>query len=85
MVAPSIHPDIVDFFKYKHLTENIKIISISIDWIVNLFFESSTIVEMNDNYDLTLQDSKKLSNYEFADKINHYKFDVNRIESNNNN
>ena len=71
----------MDFFQYKHTRENVKIVSINIDWIVNLFFESSTVVEMNSNYDSTLHDSEILSNTEFADKINGYKFDLNRLES----
>lgn len=81
MVAPNIHPDVVDFFQYKHSRENVKIVSINIDWIVNLFFESSTVIEMNSNYDSTLHESEILSNTEFADKVNGYKFDLNRLGS----
>lgn len=77
MVAPYVHPDVVDFFQYKHNRENVKIVSISIDWIANLFNISATIPDLNDNYDKTLQQSEILDNNEFSDFINSYKCDLN--------
>lgn len=76
MVAPHVHPDVIDFFQYKHNRENVKIISMNIDWITELFKKSGTILELNTNYDATLKKSEVLNNNDFADLINNFKCSI---------
>lgn len=73
MVAPCVHPDVIDFFKYKHAKDDVSIVTINIDWIANLLNESGSVGELNDNYDETLIQMDTLSNDEYADLINTFK------------
>jgi len=80
MIAPYVHPDVVDFFQYKHTREGVKIVSINIDWITNLFKVSSNLDILNDNYDQTLLKSESMNNNEFADYINGFKCSLSAAE-----
>lgn len=76
MVAPYVHPDVIDFFQYKHSRENVKILSINIDWITEMFKKSGTILDLNKNYDDTLGKSEVLNNNDFADLMNNFKCSI---------
>lgn len=73
MVAPCVHRDVVDYFQFKNTKENANIITINIDSIVNMFDSSSSIEDLNTNYDRLLILSQCSSIDEYTDMINSYK------------
>lgn len=79
MIAPRVHPDVVDFFKYKHEREGVKIVSINIDWIANLLNVCSNLENLNQNFDSTLSKLDKMEKNEFADFMNDYKCDLKNL------
>lgn len=77
MIAPRIHADVVDYFKYKIMTSNARIIPLTVDKSIGLFNMSPTIDDLNNQYDLELCLLTASSNDEYADEINKFKFDLN--------
>ena len=76
MIAPRVHSDVTDFFRYKVISDNVKMVTLSIERSVGLFMDSGTIPILNDNYDTIINDLKTLGCSEFADKVNQYQYAV---------
>lgn len=76
MVAPCIHPDIVDFFQYKHTRDGVKIIAVNIDILSSLLNNNKTISDLNLGYDEILHFSEKLDNNKYTDYINNFRFSI---------
>lgn len=74
MVAPYVHPDVVDYFQYKHERENVKIVTLNIDLISSLFERSDSIDALYDNLEEVLQKSEELDNKQYSDYVNNFKF-----------
>lgn len=56
-----------------------KILTLNIDWVTNMFYESGNIPSLNIKYDRTLNKSEQLNNNEFSDYINAFKFNIANI------
>lgn len=80
MVAPRIHADVIDFFKYKIATDNAKILSLSIDKTVDLFNMSPSILKLNNQYDIEMLILTSSSNREYADELNSFRFDLKDVD-----
>ena len=80
MVAPRIHADVIDFFKYKIATDNAKILSLSIDKTVDLFNMSPSILKLNNQYDIEMLILTSSSNQEYADEVNSFRFDLKDVD-----
>ena len=76
MIAPCVHPDVVDFFQYKHSREGVRIVTVNIDLMASLFGGSDTIATLNSNYDAVLLKSEQLDNNRYSDYVNGFKFAV---------
>ena len=76
MIAPCVHPDVVDFFQYKHSREGVRIVTVNIDLMASLFGNSDTIATLNSNYDGVLLKSEQLDNNRYSDYVNGFKFAV---------
>ena len=74
MIAPHIHSDVVDFFKYKAVSEEAHIIPLTIEKTMNIIDKNRTIISLNVAYDEILNNLKMLSCFDFADKVNNYSF-----------
>lgn len=70
MVAPKIHIDVARFFRYEIKEENARIIPLTISKTTNMISESTTIKELNSNYDKFLNCILNMKIEEFVDSIN---------------
>lgn len=75
MIAPYIHTDVVDFFRYRVKTHPTKLIPISIDRTVGLFYYSNTVKELCSNFDTILSDLIEKDESSYSDDINNYQVD----------
>ena len=76
MVAPRVHADVADFFRYKVITDNARLMPLSIERTVGLINESETITILNANYDQLIKLLKEAQCNVFADTINKYSFSL---------
>lgn len=80
MIAPVIHADVVDYFSYIANKEKAKIATLTIERIVGLFFDNSSIIKLNDSFDKIVETLKERPISEFTDLINKYRFPLSKIE-----
>lgn len=73
MVAPYVHPDVVDYFQYRSDKEKCCLIPLNIDYIVKLIIESDTIRELNIAFDEMKELLLNLKVEEYCDLINNLK------------
>ena len=76
MIAPYIHPDVVEFFRFKAINDRVNISALSIEKTIELIYESNNIKDLNNSYDLIIKDLKTLTVQEFVDKINSFKISI---------
>ena len=74
MIAPVVHSDVIEFFRFKAITDNANIASITIDKTIGLFDESDTIKDLGLNFDEIVSLLKRLSPDDFSEKINTYRY-----------
>lgn len=82
MIAPYVHPDVVDFFQYKANSNNVKIIPINIDKAVGLFYDSGTIKKLGINFDKILNDLTTSEVINYSDLINKYRVPQEALNNN---
>ena len=70
MIAPKVHPDVVDYFSFSASKNKVKIAALSIAFSTILFEKSNSISELNINFDPVVQESMVKTSTEFADAIN---------------
>ena len=75
MVAPYVHPDVADYFRYKINQLKINIAPINIDRMVGLVDDSEKIKNLCMNFDDIVSDLLQLDEKTYTDKINNYKLD----------
>jgi len=69
MVAPRVHSDVADFFKYKAQTENVKILPLTITKTVYIIKDNQTILSLNKESDLLVE--RLIANKDkFVDEVN---------------
>ena len=73
MVAPYIHPDVVEFFRFKAINDKVNISTLSIEKTIGLISDSENIKDLNKNYDSIIFDLKTLDVQQFVDKINSFR------------
>lgn len=76
MVAPYIHPDVVEFFRFKAINDKVKISTLSIEKTIGLISDSENIKDLNHNYDSIIVDLKTLDAQQFVDKINTFRISI---------
>lgn len=76
MVAPYIHPDIVEFFRFKAINDKVNISILSIEKTIGLISDSENINDLNNNYDSIIVDLKTLDVQQFVDKINSFRISI---------
>lgn len=76
MVAPCIHSDVVEFFRFKAINDKVNITTLSIERTIKLISESNNIKDLNNNYDSIIVDLKKLDVQQFVDKINTFRITI---------
>lgn len=76
LVAPFIHFDITYFFRYTSDRYKIRIIPISIDWVINLIKESETLEIFYKNYDVLFDKLMNFSEKEYTDHINNFSINL---------
>ena len=74
MIAPVVHSDVIEFFRFKAITDNASIASITIDKTIGLFNDSETIKDLGLNFDEIVSLLKELSPDDFSEKINTYRY-----------
>lgn len=72
MVAPKVHEDVVDYFGYSASRNEVKITALTIACITDLINKSSTILSLNSNFDLIVDELKVITFKQFADNMNAY-------------
>ncbi len=72
MIAPYVHPDVADFFRYKIIQLNVNIAPININRLVGLVNDSKEIKDLVSNFDIIVADLIDLEENEYSDKINTY-------------
>lgn len=72
MVAPYVHPDVIDYFKYQIYSSNAKILTLTIDRLIGLLKDSDTVDLLTDNFDKILNWFNSHTKQEIADQINSY-------------
>ena len=72
MIAPYVHPDVSDYFKYKTNQLKISIAPISISRMVGLIYDSEKIKDLGLNFDIIVDNLLCLDENEYCDKINGY-------------
>lgn len=77
MVAPVVHPDVIDYFKYASFSNKVSLLTSTINRVVGLFNDSSTVNELNENFDIVFNKMMTSEIEEFADLINKFKPFVN--------
>lgn len=70
MVAPYVHPDVIDYFQYQIRSTKTKMLTLTIDRVVNLFKLSDSVSKLNDNFDDILGWFMSLEIDKVADRIN---------------
>lgn len=76
MITPYIHPDVVEFFRFKAINDRVNISALSIEKTIGMIFESNNIKDLNNSYDLIINDLKTLTVQEFVDKINSFRISI---------
>ena len=77
MVAPVVHPDVIDYFKYASHTNNVSLLTATINRVVGLFNDSPSISYLNDNFDVIFAKMMNSDIEDFADIVNKYKPEIN--------
>lgn len=72
MIAPLVHPDVVDYFKYKMSQLKITIAPVSINRVVGLMDDSKSIKDLGVNFDAIVADLMRFDESEYSDVINRY-------------
>ena len=72
MIAPYVHPDVVDFFKYKINQLKVNIAPININRIVGLIDDSEKIKNLGENFDIVVSQLLNFDEQEYSDMINEY-------------
>ena len=76
MVAPYIHPDVVEFFRFKSINDKVNISTLSIEKTIGVISDRKNIKELNNNYDSIIFDLKTLDVQQFVDKINTFRISI---------
>lgn len=76
MVAPYIHADVVEFFRFKAINDKVSISTLSIEKTVALISDSESIKDLNNNYDSIIVDLKTLDVQQFVDKVNTFRITI---------
>lgn len=77
MIAPYIHVDVASFFQYQAEKKSVKIAPISIDKMVDLVYESNSINNLNENFDIIVSNLISNNEQQFVDEINNCSVDKN--------
>ena len=72
MIAPYVHPDVADFFKYKISQLKVNIAPINIDRMVGLVDDSNEVKALGNNFDKIVDELIHLDENEYSDKINKF-------------
>ena len=72
MIAPYVHPDVADFFRYKISQLKVNIAPININRMVGLVDDSDTVKDFGKNFDMIVADLLNFDEQEYSDKINGY-------------
>ena len=72
MVAPYVHPDVIDYFQYQIHSSKTKMLTLTIDRTVGLLADSETVAMLADNFDEILNWFSSQPRQEVADRINAY-------------
>lgn len=72
MVAPAVHPDVIDYFVYASDRNNVSMITTTINVMAALFKNSDSISKLNNNFDIVFKEMIGNDVEIFADKINRY-------------
>lgn len=72
MIAPYVHPDVADFFRYKISQLKVNIAPININRMVGLVDDSDEVKDLGDNFDIIVADLLNLNEQQYSDKINGY-------------
>lgn len=70
MVAPYVHPDVIDYFQYQIHSTKTKMLTLTIDRVVKLFKLSDSVSKLNDNFDEVFGWFMSLERDKVADRIN---------------
>ena len=79
IIAPRIHLDVADYFQYTVVSRNVRMLPLSIERTVGLYWDSDDIPALNSNYDIILQEIKDMSSEDFTDHINAYQFHIEHL------
>ena len=72
MIAPYVHPDIVEFFSYQADHNVVNIAPLNINRFVTLIFDSDNIKLLCQNFDTIVTDLIKMDSSKFSDLINNH-------------
>ena len=72
MIAPYVHPDVADFFRYKINQLKVNIAPININRMVGLVDDSDKVKDLGENFDIIVADLLSLDENQYSDKVNGY-------------
>ena len=72
MIAPYVHPDVADFFRYKISQLRVNIAPININRMVGLVDDSDKVKDLGENFDVIVADLLNLDEQQYSDMINGY-------------
>ena len=72
MIAPYVHPDVADFFRYKISQLKVNIAPININRMVGLVDDSEKVKDLGENFDVIVADLLNLDEQAYSDMINGY-------------
>lgn len=72
MIAPYVHPDVADFFRYKISQLKVNIAPININRMVGLVDDSDKVKNLGENFDIIVADLLSLDENQYSDKVNSY-------------
>lgn len=73
MVAPVVHVDVADYFKYNVFTNEAKILPATVEKATGMLISNNSIKELNQEFDLDIENIKSMSVEDFVDLVNAYR------------
>lgn len=75
MVAPTVHVDVADYFKYNISTNDARILPVTFERVTGMLVNNSSIEELNEDFDKDLENIKSMRISDFVDLINAYRLE----------
>lgn len=76
MIAPGLHEDVTEFFRFKAIQDKARLLPLSIKLIMVMINENKNIIELNGDFDRKLNDLINKDPVNFTDYINNLSIDA---------